>query len=138
VRRALGAAALLALAGCAGAPPEAPEPAAAAATPPPGGPQSASVRLAAPGSIARARVERLAVVCWLDDELAAEVMVVDRQTGDIVAADGSGELLRVAFAPSGALETEVRLAGPALADPGRRARMTDALGRALEGPEPAC
>ncbi len=126
-------AALLALLGACAAPAERPAPEPAA--PEPGG---LSVTLAAPGSIARDRVERLAARCWLDAELAAEVMLVDRRTGEIVAGDATGELLRIAFAPAGALETEVRLAGPALDDPARAGRFEAALARALEGPEPAC
>lgn len=123
------------LAACAAPAPEtvappAPEPAPAAV--------GETVRLPAPPSIARARVERLAAACWLDDELAAEIMVVDRNTGAIVAADGTGELLRVAFAPAGPLDTDVTLTGAALDDAARTARMTDALARALEGVEPAC
>ncbi len=124
------------LAACAAAPaPEPAPPAALALEPEPAG---LTERLAAPASIARARVERLAARCWLDAELAAEVMLVDRRTGEIVAAGAVGELLRIGFQPTGPLETEVRLAGPALDDRARAGRLRAALARALEGAEPAC
>jgi hypothetical protein len=92
----------------------------------------------APPSLARRRVEELAVTCWLDDELSAGLMLVDRNTGEIVIAAAEGEILRIGFREAGTLETAVALAGPALAVPGRRARMADALSRVMEGAEPAC
>jgi len=98
----------------------------------------AVVRLDAPASIARRRVEELAVTCWLDDELPAGLMLVDRNTGEIVASGAEGELLRVGFSEVGALATDVRLAGPALSDGDRLIRMEDAVARVLEGPTPAC
>ncbi|MEM9144765.1 MAG: hypothetical protein AAGC57_01105 [Pseudomonadota bacterium] len=128
------AVAALLLAGCAAEPVPPPQ------LPPPPQPPVAvtEIRLAAPPSIARDRVERLAASCWLDQELAAEIMVVDRATGEIVAASEAGELLRIGFAPAGALDTDVRLSGAALQDQARSRRMTGALGRALDGPEPVC
>ncbi len=139
MRAALLGAALLA--GCA-----APEPQPVAVAPPAPQPEPAplvdptaeTVRLQAPSSIARDRVERLAASCWLDAELAAEIMLVDRHSGAIVATDATGEVLRIAFAPAGPLDTDVTLTGAAMADADRSARMTDALSRALEGPVPAC
>ncbi|GMG83251.1 hypothetical protein LNKW23_24640 [Paralimibaculum aggregatum] len=156
--RAFRAGAALALAGllsaCAATSPDpapvaAPEPAAPPAAPPAArpafdvqppllGPVLAPQSLPAPASITRERVERLAVACWLDDELAAEIMLVDRRTGDIVAAGETGELLRIGFAAAGPLETAVQLSGPALADAGRAGRMSRALANALEGERPAC
>ncbi|MGF1445296.1 MAG: hypothetical protein ACFBRM_03750 [Pikeienuella sp.] len=141
----------LALAACAQQPPpeQAPPEAAAAVAPQPGpeiqAPKAQApsdttigVLLKAPGSIARDRVERLAASCWLDDELGAEILLVDRRSGEITAVGGNGDLLRVAFAGRGPLETEVTLSGPALADPDRAERMAGALSRVLEGAEPAC
>lgn len=125
--------ALAALAACA-----APKPEPVAPPPPPEPPAANAIRLGAPMSMARTRVERLAASCWLDNELAAEIMVVDRQTGEIVAAGAEGELLRIAFAAAGPVDTDVSLSGPALTDSARAARMENALARALEGAEPAC
>lgn len=123
---------LVLLAGCAA---EAAKPPPVASLPPPA---ANAVRLSAPLSIARERVERLAASCWLDAELDAELMVVDRRNGSIVAAGADGELLRIAFAEAGPLDTDVALTGTALTDPARAARMRSSLTRALEGEEPAC
>lgn len=135
---------VLLLTGCAAAvpPPVMPAPSAAhPAFPAPGtapDPVGQGVRVEAPASIARNRVEELAAACWLDAELRADAMIVDRQTGAIVATGADGPLLRIAFAPLGALATDVRLTGRALDDPQRRARLVDALGRVLDGATPAC
>jgi len=99
---------------------------------------TATVRVEAPPSLARRRVEELAARCWLDPELSAGLMLVDRKTGGIVASGAEGVLLRVAFAAAGPLSTDVTLSGPALADAARRARMADALSRVMSGAEPAC
>jgi len=128
--------ALALLAACAArAPQPAPEPAPA---PPVAVAPNLAVTVPAPASIAGERVERLAVVCWLDDELAAAQMVVDRQTGAIVAVSADRDLLRIALEPDGPLATRVMLEGPALSDPARAGRMEDALSRVLEGETPAC
>lgn len=132
-----GAAALLGvlLAGCAGGPPPG-----GAHGPAAHGPGSATVemRFARPGGVLRRRLEVLAARCWLDGELGAEALAVDRRSGRIVAAGPEGALftLDVEDAPAGA--ALVRLSGPALADPARRARMARALETVLVGPEPSC
>lgn len=104
---------------------------------PPLGPVLEPVVLRAPMSIARSRVEMLAASCWLDDELAAEIMLVDTR-GDIVAAGAEGEMMRIGFAPVGPLETAVRLSGPAVADQARAQRMTAALSRSIDSARPTC
>lgn len=96
------------------------------------------MRVSRPGGVLRARIEALAARCWLDAELGAEALGVDRRTGRIVAAGATGELLTVAVADAPGGAARVRMTGPALSDPGRRARMADALSRVMEGPEPAC
>lgn len=65
-------------------------------------------------------------------------MTVDRRAGEIRASDNTGSLLLITLAGAGEGAAVVRMSGPALDDPARRARMAHALSRVLEGPEPAC
>lgn len=149
LRPAVAIAAAAVVAGCANPPNPGPEPGPAARSTPvappaqPAGPTPLAgperlVRVPAPLETARERVEILAARCWLDAELAAEMLLVDRRGGTMIAVGETEELLQIAFRPGAAQTTLVTLSGPALADPDRAGRMTAALDRVLEGTDPAC
>lgn len=110
------------------------------APPAPEAPASGPVvrEFARPGGVLRRRLEVLAARCWMDDELGAEALGVDRGTGRIVAAGPQGAMLTVTVRETRDGTALVRLSGPALEDAPRRARMARALETVLEGPEPAC
>jgi hypothetical protein len=86
----------------------------------------------------REGLEQVAARCWLDAELGAANLLVDRNTGDLTFYDDGGEMLAADIVPVRPGVVEVRLVGAAMAEPGRRARMETSLANTVAAGESRC
>jgi len=86
----------------------------------------------------RSGLELVGASCWLDDELQAANMLVDRQTGDVSFFSDDGKILTADIVPVRGNVTEVRLIGEAVAAPGRYERMKSSLTRTVTAGAAAC
>lgn len=96
------------------------------------------VRLPAGLFKARERVERLAGLCWLDFELGAHQIFVNRIANTMTAVGRKSDLLSVAVTRVSATETDIALTGPALKDANLEKRLIDTTVTSLIGEEPHC
>lgn len=86
----------------------------------------------------RDALEAVAAECWLDGELQAANLLVDRQTGDVTFFDDAGKMLVADIVPIRGKVTEVRLIGPAVDAPGRYERMRSTLRRSVSAGSATC
>ena len=86
----------------------------------------------------RALLEQVAARCWLDGVVRGAGMVVDRQTGRIVIAGDSRQLLAADFLRPEDGRSRVRLSGPIIADPVKQNRLVETLDLAARTGETAC
>ena len=86
----------------------------------------------------RSGLERVAAECWLDGELRAANLLVDRNTGDLGFYDDAGKMLTADIVPIRTRVTEVRLIGAAIEAPGRYERMKSSLTRTVASGSAAC
>ena len=91
-----------------------------------------------PEAAARIFVEEVAARCWLDTELQAAAVIVDRQTGKIVVVGETEALVVAEFATLGEAATQVALTGPAVDDTARATRLTLRLQQAEASGDTAC
>jgi len=91
-----------------------------------------------PEGQARTFVEEVAARCWLDTELRAAAVIVDRQTGRIIVVGDTEALLVADFTPVGDTRTDVALTGPAIEDTARATRLTLRLSQAEASGDTAC
>ncbi|MCL5777344.1 hypothetical protein M1105_10130 [Limibaculum sp. FT325] len=97
-----------------------------------------AVVLEADYAAVRTGLEQVGAVCWLDAELQAANMLVDRQTGDVSFFTDAGKLMTADIVPVRANVTEVRLIGAAVEAPGRYERMKSSLTRSVAAGAAAC
>lgn len=126
---------MLALGACAQQVPQAPQ---GYRPPPPPSEPFRTVTLAADHAAVRAGLERVGATCWLDAELQAANMLVDRQSGDVTFFTDAGKILTADIVVLSGASTEVRLIGAAIEAPGRFERMHSSLGRTVASGAPAC
>lgn len=91
-----------------------------------------------PEADARSFVEEVAARCWLDAELQAAAVIVDRQTGRIVVVGETEALVVADFAPLGETRTDVALTGTAIEDTARATRLVLRLNQAEASGDTAC
>ncbi|MEO0819859.1 MAG: hypothetical protein AAF074_05445 [Pseudomonadota bacterium] len=89
---------------------------------------------------ARPFIEELGARCWLDGVLSAANMVVDRQSGRIVFAGESEDLLVVDFLPTAepAALARMRLSGPTIGDDEKTTELLSHLTKAERTGEIDC
>ncbi|MBK0398941.1 hypothetical protein H0I76_07050 [Limibaculum sp. M0105] len=83
-------------------------------------------------------LELVGASCWLDAELQAANMLVDRRTGDVSFFTDDAKILTADIVPIRVNVIEVRLIGEAIAEPGRYERMKSSLTRTVASGAAAC
>lgn len=86
----------------------------------------------------RAILEQVAARCWLDGVVGGAGMVVDRQTGRIVIAGETRQLLAADFLRPEDGRSRVRLSGPIIADSIKQRRLVETLDLAARTGETGC
>ena len=104
----------------------------------PAQPASVVYSVQKPEAEARTFVEEVAARCWLDAELGAAAVIVDRQTGRIIVVGETEALLVADFTPAGDTRTDVAITGPAIEDTARATRLTLRLSQAEASGDTAC
>lgn len=86
----------------------------------------------------RALLEQVAARCWLDGVVRGAGMIVDRQTGRIVIAGETRQLLAADFLRPEDGKARIRLSGPVIADPNKQNRLVETLDLAARTGETGC
>ena len=128
----------LALAACASDEPEPVPVRQAPAAPAPAQTNGIVYTMAKPEAQARSFVEEVAARCWLDAELQAAAVIVDRQTGRIVVVGETEALVVADFAAADDTSTDIALTGPAIEDTARATRLVLRLNQAEASGNTAC
>jgi len=101
-------------------------------------PAELRMTLERPEADARTLVEQVAARCWLDAELQANALIVDKQTGRMVVVGETEELLTARFSAIDAKNTRLSLTGPAIDDTALATRLMTHLRIAEDTGETAC